>query len=115
MKPARPDPDRGDDRDVLPLECTIPGDMTISEWREMLAARRRRAPKQPGTVAAAARRVVPLRPPSCDHLHATTTRYDHAERRLTFLLVCPVCGTEKVLETMHYEPRYEPTPVRRAA
>jgi hypothetical protein len=114
MKPARPNPGRDDDC-VLPLESTIPADMTISEWREMLAARRRRAPKRPGMVAAAARRVVPLRPPPCDHIHATTTRYDHAERRLTFLLVCPVCGTEKVLETMPYEPRFEPSPQQRAA
>jgi hypothetical protein len=114
MNPARSNPDRTDERDVLPLESTIPADMTISEWRKMLAARSRRAPKRP-RVAAAARRVVPLRPPSCDHLHATTTRYDHAEKRLTFLLVCPVCGTEKVLETMAYEPRFEPAQVQRAA
>jgi hypothetical protein len=105
----------GDDRhEVLPVESTIPSDMTIGEWRAMLAARRSRKPKRPG-IGAAARRVVPLRAPSCDHMHATTTRYDHAARRLTFLLMCPVCGTEKVLETMPYEPRFEPTPQRRAA
>jgi hypothetical protein len=41
----------------------------------------------------------------CGHIHDTTTRYDRAERLLTFLLVCPVCGTEKVVETLDYEPR----------
>jgi hypothetical protein len=47
---------------------------------------------------------------TCDHLHDTTTRYDPVEKRLTFLLICPVCGTERVLETRHYEPRFRPTP-----
>jgi hypothetical protein len=42
----------------------------------------------------------------CDHLHDTTTRYDAGEKLLTFLLVCPSCRTEKVLETQHYEPRF---------
>jgi hypothetical protein len=112
MMPASEDTDDG--HEVLPVESTIPSDMTIGEWRAMLAARKGRRPKRPGIVATA-RRVVPLRAPSCDHVHATTTRYDHGARRLTFLLVCPACGTEKVLETMAYEPRYEPTPLRRAA
>jgi hypothetical protein len=46
---------------------------------------------------------------TCDHLYETTTRYDAVEKVLTFLLVCPVCGTERVLETQHYEPRFQPT------
>jgi hypothetical protein len=45
---------------------------------------------------------------SCDHLHESTTRYDSASKVLTFLLVCPVCRTERVVETCHYEPRFEP-------
>jgi hypothetical protein len=45
----------------------------------------------------------------CNHLHDTTTRYDPAEKVLTFLLVCPVCRTERVLETLPYEPRFQPT------
>jgi hypothetical protein len=44
----------------------------------------------------------------CDHIHDTTTRYDHVHKRLTFLLVCPTCGTERVLETLRYEPRFRP-------
>jgi hypothetical protein len=58
------------------------------------------------------------RPASCDHLHDSTTRYDRVAKVLTFLLVCPVCETEKVIETCHYEARFEPhaaTPALRAA
>jgi hypothetical protein len=46
----------------------------------------------------------------CDHLHDTTSHYDRAGKMLTFLLVCPVCGTETVIETLHYEPHFEPDP-----
>jgi hypothetical protein len=46
----------------------------------------------------------------CDHLHDTTTRYDPVEEVLTFLLICPVCRTESVLEKRHYAPRFQPTP-----
>jgi hypothetical protein len=46
----------------------------------------------------------------CDHLHDTTTRYDPIEEVLTFLLICPVCRTESVLEKRHYAPRFQPTP-----
>jgi hypothetical protein len=45
---------------------------------------------------------------SCDQLHESTSRYDRTAKRLTFLLVCPVCQTEKVIETCHYEARFEP-------
>jgi hypothetical protein len=67
---------------VVPKESTLPPDLTI------------------------ARRVVSL-PAPCDHLHDTTTRYDHAQKRLTFLLVCPVCGTDKIVDVQHYEPRFQ--------
>jgi hypothetical protein len=108
-------------RSVVTIESTIPPDMTIAEWREMLAARqpakRRRRPLGLGRRA----KVVALRPAtleqpgSCEHLHETTTRYDHERKLLTFLSVCRTCGTESVLETQPYEPRYKPAqPVRRA-
>jgi hypothetical protein len=45
---------------------------------------------------------------ACGHIHDTTSRYDHAQKRLDFMLVCPVCGTEKVIETVDYEPHFEP-------
>ena len=44
----------------------------------------------------------------CDHFHDTTTRYDPVEKILTFVLICPVCRTERVLETRRYEPRFQP-------
>lgn len=44
----------------------------------------------------------------CDHLHDTTTRYDEVAKLLSFLIVCPVCATERVVETLEYEPRFEP-------
>jgi hypothetical protein len=47
-------------------------------------------------------------PASCDHLHESTSRYDRAAKLLTFLLVCPVCQTEKVVEAHPYEPRFQP-------
>jgi hypothetical protein len=74
---------------VVPMDSTIPPGMTIAQWR-----RQRRSG---------------ARPP-CDHLHHSTTRYDREQRLLTFLLVCQVCGTEKVMQTQHYEPRFEPGP-----
>ena len=73
---------------IAPMESPIPPDMTLAEWRRQRA--------------------------SCEHVHDSTTRYDHDRKLLTFLLVCSVCGTEKVVETMHYEPRFE-RHVRRAA
>jgi hypothetical protein len=44
----------------------------------------------------------------CDHLHEQTSRYDRSRRMLSFLLVCPVCETERVVETLEYEPRFRP-------
>jgi hypothetical protein len=71
------------------VESTIPEGMTIQEWRKH--RRRQAAPPQ-----------------TCGHLHDTTTRYDHENKLLTFLLICPTCGTEKVLETQTYEPHFVP-------
>ena len=44
----------------------------------------------------------------CDHLHEQTSRYDHDAKLLSFLLVCPTCRTERVVETLEYQPRYKP-------
>jgi hypothetical protein len=76
---------------VMVVESTIPGDMTIAEWRT--ARKGRRAP--------------------CDHLHETTSRYDAERTQLTFLMVCPMCHTERVVHTMDYEPDYKPVQVLR--
>jgi len=76
---------------VRHIESTIPEGMTIEEWR-----------KHPR------RRVAPEPADACAHLHETTTRYDQEQKLLTFLLVCPECRTERVLETQRYEPHYVP-------
>jgi hypothetical protein len=44
----------------------------------------------------------------CDHLHDQTSHYDAGLKLLSFLLVCPVCQTERVVETLEYEPRFRP-------
>jgi hypothetical protein len=95
---------------LVVMESTIPAAMTVDQWRRLRSARRRRPRRRPANALAAARRVVPLRPKPCDHLHETTTRYDHHQKLLHFLLVCPSCHTEKVVESVPYEPRFEPAP-----
>jgi hypothetical protein len=72
---------------VATMDSTIPTGMTIAQWR------RQGRP-----------RVV-----QCDHLHESTSRYDETHKQLHFLLVCPVCKTERLVDTLDYEPRYEPT------
>ena len=48
----------------------------------------------------------------CEHVCGTTTRYDHVQKELSFLLVCAVCDTEdavrapELIETIRYEPRF---------
>jgi hypothetical protein len=42
----------------------------------------------------------------CDHLYETTSRYDKERQLLTFLLFCPTCRIEQIVETV----RYVPTP-----
>ena len=95
---------------VVHMESSIPPEMTIEDWRRLRSERRRSSRARSSRLRAAARRVVPLRPVPCDHLHDTTTRYDPVEEVLTFLLICPVCRTERVLERRHYAPRFQPTP-----
>jgi hypothetical protein len=42
----------------------------------------------------------------CDHLFETTSRYDHEREVLTFLLFCPACETETVVDTLRYAPAF---------
>jgi hypothetical protein len=109
-------------RSVITIESTIPPDMTVAEWRGLLASRqpakrRRRPLGLPGRGKVVQLRRAPAEETDpCGHLHETTTRYDHERKLLTFLAVCRTCGTERVVETQHYEPRYEHAqPMRRAA
>jgi hypothetical protein len=91
------------------VECTIPPDMTIERWRRL---RRSTAPTQRdpwSRLLAAARRVARHGERRCDHLHDTVSRYDHAAKRLELLLTCPVCETEKLIHSLAYEPRFEPS------
>jgi hypothetical protein len=89
MTAERPVPEQLERQSVALVESTIPAELTIDQWR------RRRRPRR-------------VRAERCDHLHDATSRYDHDRKQLTFLLVCPVCGTEKVVDTLPYEPRFTP-------
>jgi hypothetical protein len=40
----------------------------------------------------------------CEHLKETSSRYDAAKKVLTFVLVCRICGTERVVRRLTYEP-----------
>src|SRR5919107_4614145 len=89
MPASRPTAEQLERQSVVLVECTIPAELTIDEWR------RQRRPRS-----------TPVE--SCDHLHDSTSRYDHDRKELTFLLVCPVCRTEKMVDSIHYEPRFKP-------
>jgi hypothetical protein len=109
-------------RSVVTVESTIPPDMTVAEWRRMLASRQPAKRRHRALGLGRRGKVVKLRPGAaeerdlCGHLHETTTRYDHERKLLTFLAVCRTCGIETVVETQHYEPRHElAQPLRRAA
>jgi hypothetical protein len=43
----------------------------------------------------------------CNHLFDTTSRYDSDRKLLTFVLFCPVCRTETVVDTLTYEPAFK--------
>jgi hypothetical protein len=91
------------------VECTIPSDMTIEQWRRLRRGKVPTRGKPWSLLVAAARRVAGHREQPCDHLHDTASRYDHAAKRLELLLSCPVCKTEKVIHSLAYEPRFEPS------
>jgi hypothetical protein len=93
---------------VVTMECTIPAVMTVEQWRRLRAERRRSTTQRSSRLRAAAPRILPLRPAPCDHLHDTTTRYDQEQKQLSFLQVCHACGTEKLVETIPYEPYFKP-------
>lgn len=66
------------------VECTIPADMTIQQWRRE------------------------SRRTDCEHRHETRTRYDHDAKRLDFFLFCPICRTAVRVHSLDYEPRFQP-------
>jgi hypothetical protein len=44
----------------------------------------------------------------CDHFFDTTSHYDSDRKLLTFVLFCPVCRNERVVERLAYEPHFTP-------
>jgi ribosomal protein L44E len=91
------------------VECTIPSDMTIEQWRRLRCGSGLPRGNPWSLLLGAARRVARHGEQPCDHLHDTASRYDHAAKRLELLLTCPVCKTEKVIHSLAYEPRFEPS------
>jgi len=80
--------------------------------RAMAAASSQHSPTQRdpwSRLLAAVQRVARHGERRCDHLHDTVSRYDHGAKRLELLLTCPVCETEKVIHSLVYEPRFEPS------
>jgi hypothetical protein len=43
----------------------------------------------------------------CDHLYETTSHYDADRKLLSFLLVCPACEIEEIVQTIEYAPKFE--------
>ena len=87
------------------VECTIPAHMTIAQWRRTPSpAKGPSASRELGAVL----RSAPRHEVRCDHLHDTTTRYDREAKRLDLLMFCSICGIEKLVESIPYEPRFEP-------
>jgi hypothetical protein len=74
------------------------------------------APPTPETAGRAALSGWATHPPlgvrRCRHFHESTSRYDHDQKLLSFLLLCRVCGIEKLVYRQPYEPRFEPHPAR---
>jgi len=91
------------------VECTIPPNMTIEQWRQLRRGNVLTRGNPWSLLLAAARRVARQGELPCDHLHDTASRYDHAAKRLELLLTCPVCKTGQVIHSLEYEPRFEPS------
>ena len=97
---------------VVPLESTVPLDMTCDAWRRWRSPRLRRRQRRGARLLAAGLRILPLGARRCRHFHESITRYDHDQKLLSFLLVCRFCGIEKLVHRQPYEPRFEPHPAR---
>ena len=73
-----------------------------AQWREaaQLVAPRWSPPREVWAVTARGAAT------TCTTLAAATTA---TPKRLELLLTCPVCETEKVIHSLAYEPRFEPS------
>jgi hypothetical protein len=81
---------------VVPMESSIPLGLTCDAWRRWRSARLRRRQLPGARLLAAGLRILALGAQRCRHFHESTTRYDHDQKLLSFLLVCRVCGIEKL-------------------
>jgi hypothetical protein len=72
------------------VECTIPPDMTIEQWRRLRRGIALTQRNPWSLLLVAARRVARHGEQPCDHLHDTASRHDHATKRLELPLTCPV-------------------------
>src|SRR3954453_19130198 len=88
------------------VECTIPANMTIEQWRQLRRGSVPTRGKPCSLLLAAARRGARHGEQPCDHLHDTASRYDHAAKRLELLLICQVCKTEQVIHSPPHEPPF---------
>jgi hypothetical protein len=88
MTARRPVAEQLERQSVVLVDASIPADLTIAQWRRQ---------ERP-------------RPARCEHLHDSTSRYDHDRKELTFLLVCPICRTERVVDSIPYEPHFTRQP-----
>jgi hypothetical protein len=77
---------------VVPIESSIPLGMTCDAWPRWRSPRLRRRQLPAARLLAAGLRGLPLGAGRCRH--ESTTRYDHDQKVLSFLLVCRVCGIE---------------------
>jgi hypothetical protein len=97
---------------VVPMESTIPLGMTCDAWRRWRSPRLRRREPLGARLLAAGLRILPIGTRRCCHFQESTSRYDHNQKVLSFLLVCRTCGIETLVHRQPYEPLFEPHPAR---
>jgi hypothetical protein len=94
------------------MESSTPLGLTCDAWRRWRSPRLRCRQLPGARLLAAGLRILALGARRCRHFHESTTRYDDNQKLLSFLLVCRVCGIEKLVHRQPYEPRFEPHPAR---
>jgi hypothetical protein len=76
------------------MESSTPLGLTCDAWRRWRSPRLRRRQLPGARLLAAGLRILALGARRCRHFHESTTRYDHNQKPLSFLLVRRVCGIE---------------------
>jgi hypothetical protein len=85
------------------MESTIALGMTCDAWRRWRSPRLRRRQPPGAPLLAAGLRILPIGARRCCHF-TSTTRNDHDQKVLNFLLVCRICGIEKLVHRQPYVP-----------